>query len=766
MHRRMAGKFCGSIRFAPFQLETHSVYSVSVSDSKRGSEASLVNDQPVGHAAVGHTGSGSTPGREGSPDHNIGETLAAPIFPVSDVPPSQSAFLSYDTDTAATLMSLRVRLMLALAVAVAGLAAVVVAILGAFHLPLPIAAPVASAIALVAGGLVAWVLIGRSTAPLRAITQFVREIAAGNFHPQTRLQPSRSHEIASLNTAVLGAADRLAQHLNHVEDARARVERSEQRLRNLVDEMRDVLFELDPDGFLRFLNPAWTQLTGIPVAEALGRPLAEFIQDRRFVARLAPDVLPKLYLCGAEVQFASTSGKRVWAKLDAHAQTDARGRFTGVSGTIEDVTERVELGKRLSKYQDDLYHLSITDPLTGLYNRRHFDIELDNIVAEEIGRREPVCLLLVDLDRFKFINDTYGHPAGDQALRAIADLLRKLVRRGDYTARIAGNEFAMVLRGVGIEETRAISEKLHAAIHATWIDLPVGRFQLASSMGVACAPTHGKNAQELVAAADVALYQSKRAGRNRVQVLSPDTSRAVMTIFSQGFRLRDALASGRLIPAFQPILDIETGKPIAYEALARMISGEDTVHAADFIAAAEELGLTRELDLYMIEQSLKLAPEGYGLFLNIDPSSFSEPAFAKQLADLIGPACRAGRAVTIEITEREAVAITDTLLTDIADLRALGCKLALDDFGSGYSTYHFLNLFRPEYLKIEGVFVRGMLRNDANRKIVAHIHDLAASFGCQTIAECVEDEPTRAALLSMGIRHAQGFHLGRPMFAT
>ena len=177
------------------------------------------------------------------------------------------------------------------------------------------------------------------------------------------------------------------------------------------------------------------------------------------------------------------------------------------------------------------------------------------------------------------------------------------------------------------------------------------------------------------------------------------------------------------------------------------------------------MGLTREIDLHIIEQSLRLAPEGYGLFLNIDPRSFNDPDFVNNLTALLQPACRAERSITIEITERENIIITDTLLAAIRELRSLGCKLALDDFGSGYSTYRFLNLFRPEFLKIEGAFVRGMLDHDSNRKIVQHIHELATSFGVQTIAESVENEATLNALRRMGIAHAQGWHMGDAQFS-
>jgi EAL domain-containing protein (putative c-di-GMP-specific phosphodiesterase class I) len=201
---------------------------------------------------------------------------------------------------------------------------------------------------------------------------------------------------------------------------------------------------------------------------------------------------------------------------------------------------------------------------------------------------------------------------------------------------------------------------------------------------------------------------------------------------------------------------------VAYEALARMHHDGSLIKASDFIGVAEELGLTRDIDLHIIEQALRLAPVGYGLFLNLDPSSFSDRGFAHELGALLGPACRNGRGITIEITEREHVVLSDALVEDIQYLRGLGCKLALDDFGSGYSTYHFLNLFRPEFLKIEGTFVRRMLDHESDRKIVEHIHELAQAFGAQTIAESVENEATRQALARIGIRSAQGLHLGSP----
>ncbi len=605
-------------------------------------------------------------------------------------------------------------------------------------------------------------LLKRFTAPLKPLTEMARQVSRGNWTPKVKLIESRSRELQELNQAFADSSAAMRHYIRNLEETRELLEHSENRLRTLVNGMHEILFELDRDGNISFLNPAWEVLTGFKTEDTVGRPFADFVMEKKVAADFAPQNLAGMHEKNREICLRSAAGKRLWVHLDADAQHDSSGRFTGVIGTLGDITQGVELNRLLTKYQDDLYYLSVTDPLTGLYNRRHFDTQLEAILAEYLPKNQSVCLLIVDLDGFKFINDTYGHPAGDDALRAISGLLKKTIRRNDYVARLAGDEFAMVLKNTSVADATNIALKLHSAINGTYIDLPVGHIQLQCSIGVAEAPTHGQKAQDLVSAADVALYHSKRRGRNRVEVLSPDISRALMSIFSQGFQLRNALEQGNLMPAFQPICDIRTGKPIAYEALARMQHGGSTIKAGDFIAVAEELGLTREIDLHIIEQALRLAPVGYGLFLNLDPSSFNDRGFVTQLEELVGPACRSGKPIVIEITERENVTITDTLLADIQALRRLGCKLALDDFGSGYSTYHFLNLFRPEYLKIEGAFVRGMLDHEADRKIVEHIHELAVSFGIETIAESVENEDTRNALLQMGIRNAQGWHLGLP----
>jgi diguanylate cyclase (GGDEF)-like protein/PAS domain S-box-containing protein len=614
--------------------------------------------------------------------------------------------------------------------------------------------------------LLTYSLLKRFTRPLGPLTRIAREYARGNFLPQVELIQSGSSEIQELNQAFADGSSAMQHYIQSLEKTRELLEHSEQRLRTLINNMHEVLFELDREGHITFINPAWQTITGFTIDDSLGRHMSSFVDAEASSEALSSENLPTLEARNLEILLKNAEGDSVWVMLDADAQTDSNGEFTGVIGTFGDINESVELNRMLSKYQEELYHLSVTDPLTGLYNRRHFDAQFDIMLSDHLKQGRPLCLLLIDIDGFKFINDTYGHPFGDEVLRSVSKLLRNLVRRNDYIARLAGDEFAMVLKNTNIRDATRIAHKLHDNINHAQIQLPVGHIQIQTSIGVAEAPTHGENGHELISSADVALYQGKRAGRNRVQILSPDTSKATMSIFGQGFQLRNALESGNIVPAFQPIKSLVDGEQMAYEVLARMNLDGDVIPAKDFITVAEELGLTREIDLYVIENALLNSSRSQRLFVNVDLSSFNDPSFIRRLRDLLSPACASGREITIEITERESLPITKELQKDLRELREVGCKLALDDFGSGYSTYRFLDQFQPDFLKIEGAFVQEMLHSESAFQIVTHIHELAVGFGMQTIAESIENAETLAALKKIGIHYGQGLYFGAPDFLS
>lgn len=603
------------------------------------------------------------------------------------------------------------------------------------------------------------------TSPLKPLTRMASRLSQGAWQDDLDIGNRDSREVREIKTALAQGSKTIRHYVKSLEDTRVQLSQSEHRLRHLINGMHEALFEIDADGRITFLNPAWQAITGLTVEQSLGRPFTEFLAVENDRQVFAKQKLTRLVQKNRELKLlTSNPDNTVWVTLDASAQKDPEDKFTGVVGTLGDITESVELNHMLSEYQEELYHLSVTDPLTGLYNRRHFDTQFDLILVDHIKAGNPLCLMLIDIDGFKFINDTYGHPFGDKVLQAVGDLLADTLEPEHYLARIGGDEFAIVLTDTTLESATRRANRVHKQINDTRIPLPVGQMRIQCSIGAAGSPHHGDNVQDMVRAADVALYQSKRAGRNRIRVLTPDADKATMTIFNKGFQLRDALENGDINPVFQPICDIQTGEPMAYEVLARMMHNDTIIPAKEFITIAEELGLTRDVDLHIIGQALKLAPRDHTLFLNVGLSSFNDRGFVSRLYRLLQHARHQGQPITIEITERDIVPLTDELRDDINSLRAMGCKLALDDFGSGYSTYHFLNFFRPDFIKIEGTFVQGMTHSDTDRRIVEHIHELAVSFGMQSIAENIENEATLVALRKIGVNSGQGMYFGSPRF--
>jgi len=608
-------------------------------------------------------------------------------------------------------------------------------------------------------------VLNHFTAPLKPLTQMAERLSRGEWHET--IQPSHrgSRELQEINDALAKGSNTIRHYVQRLESTSDELVQSERRLRTLINSMHEILFEVDADGYLTFLNPAWKSVTGFTTESSLGRSFREFLHDAADRELFAAKNLQNFVQKNREIRLKTAENDMtVWVTLDASAQHDDDGNFVGVIGTLGDITESVELNHMLSEYQEELYQLSVTDPLTSLYNRRHFDTQFDIILSDHMKERAPLCLVLIDIDGFKFINDTYGHPFGDKVLRSVGDLLSKHAGKDAYLARIGGDEFAMVLSRTNLNEVASKVHALHNEINNVRVKLPVGQMRIQCSIGVAGAPQHGQAVQDLVLAADVALFESKRAGRNRIRILSPDTNQATMSIFNKGFQLRDALENGDINPVFQPICDIQSGKPVAYEVLARMMHNDTIIPAKEFITIAEELGLTRDVDLHIIEKALKLAPKTQTLFLNVGLSSFNDRRFVARLHRLLQRACDQGQPITIEITERDIVPLSAELLKDITSLREMGCKLALDDFGSGYSTYHFLNFFKPDFIKIEGTFVQGMTHSPSDRRIVEHIHELAHSFGMQTIAENIEDELTLSALREIGINSGQGVYFGSPQF--
>ena len=608
-------------------------------------------------------------------------------------------------------------------------------------------------------------VISGFTSPLKRLVTIASHIGRGDWQQHIVTPHTSYNEIQELGNALTESARLMSEQITNLQRTQDKLLTNERQLRSLVNNMREAMFELDNKGVISFLNPAWQQLTGYNATDSFGKYFSDFLPEQEDRKKFQKAQLHKLDITSAEVQIRASGSKPIRVELDAHATFNNHGKLVGVVGRFHDISERYELTQTLQRHRRQLYKISITDELTGLYNRRHFEKILAKKLPQKIEEGSSLCLALVDIDGFKFINDTYGHLVGDQVLKTTATILRDLLRKDDIVARLAGDEFALLFPETSIDEARTLCQQALDTIHNAQVRLTVGHLQLRASIGMSIAPFHGNSIQELIGAADVALYQAKRRHRGNIEVLSIDISQGIMEVFSRGFELRNALEGGDIIPTFQPITDLNTGEPLAYEVLATMKRGDTLLSASEFIMVAEDLGLVREIDLCVIGLALQQAPPETELFMNISLTSFNDANFGKELLKLVKPACEAGRPVTIEITERETISLTDKLLADINALREAGCKLALDDFGQGYSTYNYLRLFRPEYLKIDGDFVSKMLDSHADHTIIEHIHALALSFGAISIAESIENETLRGAVLHMGIKCGQGYHFARPAIA-
>jgi diguanylate cyclase (GGDEF)-like protein len=376
---------------------------------------------------------------------------------------------------------------------------------------------------------------------------------------------------------------------------------------------------------------------------------------------------------------------------------------------------------------------------------------------------------MIDLDNFKYINDTFGHPIGDMVLQELTAMLAAELRSGDVLTRLGGDEFAIILPETEAAGGLQVANKLHQALAGKEFELPVGKIHTTASFSLVSFPEDGKTEDEIYSAMDVVLYKAKRQGKNQVMTAESEEDRNMMTIFRQGDFLRNALRENRIEAFLQPIIDVQTNDVMAFEVLVRIRDGEVIIPAGEFIEVAEELGMAKELDREVFRKGLmhysKVAathPQ-IKLFFNLFPRSFSDLEWMRGIPGMLKDAKVPCESMVLEITEREALPNLTQVRAVLEELRANRISVALDDFGSGFSSFLYLKYLSIDYVKIEGSFVRNIVADERDRIIVEQINSMAHRFGLKTVAEFVEDEETAKMLAEIGVDYAQGFYYGHPM---
>jgi diguanylate cyclase (GGDEF)-like protein/PAS domain S-box-containing protein len=455
-------------------------------------------------------------------------------------------------------------------------------------------------------------------------------------------------------------------------------------------------------------------------------------------------------------RFVRRDEKVIWARLHVTLVRDRSRVPTHVLTHLEDVTAERTADQTLRDSARRYRQLAERDALTGLYNRRRFERALCTHLKRATQQGQSCAVMLVDIDHFKFVNDSLGHTAGDVVLRAVASALQRGARRGDLVARLAGDEFAVLLPGSIEAEAHAIAQRVVETIAAEIIDP-----QITISAGVAAITgTKAIDADDLLVAADSALYDAKAAGRNRVALFSGNKAGG----FTWVHRIRTALSEQRFTLFAQPIIDLQTGEVTAHELLVRMFDERgQTLAPAAFLPTAERFDLILDIDRFVISGALGLAARGQRVNVNLSGRSAGDRKMRDWIAKSVAESGITPGMLTFEITETAAIpSLTEgAALVDL--LVALGCGVALDDFGTGFGSFVYIKHLAVSQLKIDVEFVRTMPSSPVDQRIVSSIVSVAQARGIQTIAEGVEDAATLDLLRASGVDGAQGFHIARPM---
>ncbi len=541
--------------------------------------------------------------------------------------------------------------------------------------------------------------------------------------------------------------------------ARKAAEADRDKLSSALHHTADMILITDRQGVIEYINPAFELTTGFQRHELLGcKPslLKSGHHDAAFYAGMWAAILRGEVFRDVLVN-KRKDGSFFYEQKTITPLTAADGAITHFVAIGTDITERMQVQKRLQ-------HLAHHDALTDLPNRFLFAERLEHAIAASRRSRRTLAVLFLDLDRFKLINDSLGHPAGDAALRMVAARLRACLRAADTVARLGGDEFAVLLEDVAtVDDVVPVASKLLRAL-AEPLNVQGRELVLTASLGIALHPADGNDAEQVLRNADAAMYRAKDDGRNGYVFYSRHLEAAALERLVLESSLRRALARDELVLHYQPQVALDGGDVVCVEALLRWHRPDgELLSAQSFVALAEETGLITEIDEWVLRAATRQLKEWQGVpgaparvAINLSGRSLRKAAFTQSLADLVRGAEVDPGAIEFELTE--GVVMTDAEITTgiLAELGRLGCRLAIDDFGTGYSSLSYLKRFPIRVLKIDRSFVRDLPGDKDDAAIVHTIMAMARSLRLEVVAEGVETPAQLDFLRACGCTRIQG----------
>lgn len=439
---------------------------------------------------------------------------------------------------------------------------------------------------------------------------------------------------------------------------------------------------------------------------------------------------------------------------------------------ISEIVEALEsTASALGERNEKLSRLANHDPLTGLFNRRRFVEELRKEVRQVGAGKKGGALLFIDLDQFKYVNDTCGHPAGDRLIRKVADQLSRSVGEAGIVARFGGDEFVVLAPGVPRGRARTLAESVLEDMRRVAHMEDGNVFHVHCSIGIAMINQERPDHDELIAQADIACREAKASGRNRLAFHSMSGREAEQMVADVNWvsKLRSAIDNDEFLLRYQPIVCIQTGQTSHHEVLLRMKGeGGRMIAPEAFLPAAARFGLMAEIDTWVVEAAIRelarYQAESPDLCfsLNLSANAFEAENLVGWVKSQLSRHGVPPQTISFEITESVAARHLTHVEKQIAGLRELGCRLALDDFGTGYSSFSYLQRLPVDFIKIDGTFIRDIVNNPVDQKMVRLIGEIGHEAGMRTIAEYVQSSASFSLLGKLGIDFAQGFYIGRP----